>query len=311
MYAADLDGDGDLDVLSASENDNKIAWYENDIFNITQIEPISAVPGNSVNIYGDDINPIAINISFSGTPGTIDTTKSTTSVLNVTVPDIIPGLVNVVVTSPSGFALSQAPTNFTVLSSIPPDTAITQPAITVTADSAYSVYAADLHGDGDMDVLSASRNDNKIPRYDNYATGGFTPPATSTITASANGASSVYAADLDGDGDLDVLSASEFDDKIAWYENDGAGGFTLPPSSTITTAADGALSVYAADLDGDGDLDVLSASFLDGKIAWYENTDGAGSFGPQQIITTDADGATSVFAIDIDGDGDMDVLSAS
>ncbi|TDI88765.1 MAG: T9SS type A sorting domain-containing protein, partial [Caldithrix sp.] len=39
------------------------------------------------------------------------------------------------------------------------------------------------------------------------------------ITTSADGARSVYAVDVDGDGDMDVLSASEFDDKIAWYEN--------------------------------------------------------------------------------------------
>jgi len=39
----------------------------------------------------------------------------------------------------------------------------------------------------------------------------------------------------------------------------------------ITYLADGASSVYAADLDGDGDLDVLSASVLNHTIAWYEN----------------------------------------
>ena len=68
--------------------------------------------------------------------------------------------------------------------------------------------------------------------------------------------------------------------------------------------------MYAADLDGDGDLDVLSASSDDDKIAWYEN-DGTGQFGPQQVITTQADGANSVYAGDFDGDGDLDVLSAS
>ena len=80
----------------------------------------------------------------------------------------------------------------------------------------------------------------------------------------------------------------------------------------ITTSADGAESVYAADLDDDGDMDVLSASsdWKSSKIAWYEN-DGTGLFGPQQVITTTADGAESVYAADLDGDGDMDVLSAS
>ena len=77
------------------------------------------------------------------------------------------------------------------------------------------------------------------------------------ISTSADGALSVYAADVDGDGDMDVLSASEDDSKIAWYENDGSENFT---EHAISTSALYAQSVYAADLDGDGDMDVLSAS---------------------------------------------------
>ena len=45
----------------------------------------------------------------------------------------------------------------------------------------------------------------------------------------------------------------------------------LSGQRAITTEADGASSVYAADVDGDGDLDVLSASFHGDAIAWYEN----------------------------------------
>ena len=78
-----------------------------------------------------------------------------------------------------------------------------------------------------------------------------------TISTSAVSAYSVYAVDVDGDGDMDVLSASSYDDKIAWYENNGSGSFT---EHTITTSADEARSVHAADVDGDGDMDVLSAS---------------------------------------------------
>ena len=94
---------------------------------------------------------------------------------------------------------------------------------------------------------------------------GFTEHVIST---SANSAQNVHAADVDSDGDMDVLSASrEGDDKIAWYENDGSESFT---EHVISTSADFAFSVYAADVDGDGDMDVLSASSYDDKIAWYE-----------------------------------------
>ncbi len=132
------------------------------------------------------------------------------------------------------------------------------------------------------------------------------------ISNAVDSARSVFGADIDGDGDLDALSASSSDNKIAWYENrlnEAAANFS--PPRVISTAANRAYSVFAADLDGDGDPDVLSASNNDDKIAWYENVDGAGSFGPQQVITVDADGAASVFAVDMDGDGDFDVLSAS
>ena len=143
---------------------------------------------------------------------------------------------------------------------------------------------ADLDGDGDQDVLSASVGDDKIAWYEN--TDGLGAwGAQRVITTSADGAVWVYAADLDGDGDFDVLSSSWFDNKFAWYENtDGLG--TFGPQQVITTSVAGAMAVYTADLDGDGDVDVLSASLGDNKVAWYENMNGLGEFGPQQVITT-------------------------
>jgi hypothetical protein len=136
------------------------------------------------------------------------------------------------------------------------------------------VFAADVDGDGDTDVLSASNVDDKIAWYENNGSQNF---ISHTIAFGVDGASSVFAADVDGDGDTDVLSASNADDKIAWYENNGSPNFT---HHTISTAANGAFSVFAADMDGDGDLDALSASVNDDKIAWYEN--GVAKFGGLQ-----------------------------
>ena len=79
----------------------------------------------------------------------------------------------------------------------------------------------------------------------------------------------VHTADLDGDGDVDILATSG---GVVWYENtDGDGSFST--GTDITSSADGAKSVYAADLDGDGDIDVLSGSYNDDRVVWYENLD--------------------------------------
>jgi uncharacterized repeat protein (TIGR01451 family) len=181
-----------------------------------------------------------------------------------------------------------------------------QQIISTNADGAMSVHTADLDGDGDMDVLSASRHDDKIAWYENLGGGLFGDQHI--ISTEANNAWTVHSSDLDGDGDMDVLSASAGDNKIAWYENLGGGLFS--DQQIISTQAEWARTVQAADLDGDGDMDVLSASQNDDKIAWYENL-GGGLFGVQQIISTEADDAESVHTADLDGDGDMDVLSAS
>ncbi|MBI4878894.1 MAG: VCBS repeat-containing protein, partial [Planctomycetes bacterium] len=183
-----------------------------------------------------------------------------------------------------------------------------QRVITSTASGAWSVFATDLDGDGDADVISASVNDDKIAWYENTdGQGTFGPEHV--ISAAADQAMSVFAMDLDGDADADVLSASWGDNKIAWYENtNGLGSFG--PQHVIAFSAMLAIWVSAADLDRDGDADVLSASYNDSKIAWYQNTNGLGTFGPQQVISGTANGPWVAYPTDLDGDGDVDVLSA-
>ena len=177
------------------------------------------------------------------------------------------------------------------------------------AAGAGSVFATDVDGDGDIDVVSASVNDDKVAWYENTDGAGTFGPQQ-VISMLAAGAWSVFAMDVDGDGDADVLSASPFDDKVAWYENtDGAG--TFGPQQIISTQGDAVKSVFATDVDGDGDTDVLAASGNDSEIAWYENLDGAGNFGSRHLISTQTLGAWSIFATDVNGDGASDVLAAA
>jgi len=76
---------------------------------------------------------------------------------------------------------------------------------------------------------------------------------------------------------LDIVSASYKDDTIAWYENDGASNPSWT-ASNIATSANGAESVFVADMDNDGDMDIVSASWIDDTIAWYENNAGIPEF---------------------------------
>ena len=312
VFAADINDDGHLDVLSASFYDDKIAWYENDGDGNFTAHTITTSTDGAVSVFAADVDGDGhmdvLSASYYG--GTIawyendgdenftahTITTSTDGAVSVFAADVDgDGHTDVLSASYYGDTIvwyeNDGDENFTAHT------------ITTSTDWAVSVFAADVNRDGHMDVLSASYSADKIAWYENDGGGNFT---AHTITTSTDGAYSVFAADVNGDGHMDVLSASYGDDKIAWYENDGDENFT---AHTITTSTDGAVSVFAADVNGDGHMDVLSASSLDDKIAWYEN-DGDGSFAAH-TITTSTDGAYSVFAADVDGDGHMDVLSAS
>jgi uncharacterized repeat protein (TIGR01451 family) len=273
VYTADIDGDGDLDLLSASTGDNKIAWYEN-LDGNGNFSPQKIITNSAEHAYS------VFSIDIDG-DGDMDVLSASVYDDKIAWYENIDG---------NG---SFGPTRI----------------ISTLADDPRSIYSCDIDNDGDMDVLSASSEDNKIAWYENIdGSGGFS--AQQIISTNTEWAETVYASDIDGDGDMDVLSASYIDDKIAWYENtDGNGNFSQ--EQIITTAAWGANTVYTSDIDGDGDMDVLAASEQNDKITWYENIDGNGNFSQEQIITSIAHGAFSVFSIDIDGDGDMDVLSAS
>lgn len=183
-----------------------------------------------------------------------------------------------------------------------------QKIIAQNAGNVTSVFATDIDGDGDVDVLSATGCHNEIVWYEN-TNGEGVFGERQLITSVAQYALCVYAADMDSDGDMDVISASRDDDKIAWYKNDGNGNFGV--QLIVSNAINGARSVCASDLDGDGDMDLLSGAYTGNIIAWHENINGEGNFSEPKIITNLVDNVMSVFASDLDGDEDLDVLSAS
>ena len=317
-YAADVDGDGDMDVLSASHYDSKIAWYENDGSEIftEHIITTSAIQVNSVyaaDVDGDGDMDVLSSANFDDkvawyeNDGSQNFTEHVIST-NEADPDSWNYVHFVYAVDVDGdddmdvvfgcqhhekvlWFENDGSENFT-------EHEISSGGIG-NCDG-YDVYPTDVDGDGDMDVLSVCNS--KIIWYENDGSENFTAHSISTLDYGV----SVYAADVDGDGDVDALSASDGDNKLAWYENDGSENFT---EHVIPSSADYLTFVYAADMDGDGNIDVLSSSESDNKIAWYKN-DGSENF-TEYVISTSANYAKTVHAMDINGDGYMDALSAS
>lgn len=319
----DVDGDGDIDVLSTSINDDTIGWYENldgqgsfsDIHIISANAP-QAFDHALSDMDGDDDPDLLVVLIGNGEivwyenlgQGTFGTqhgiAQNNEEVYSIHVADLDGDGDNDVLAA--DFREYIWYENLDGLGNFGPENVITDFS---DRSWAFSVHAADLDGDNDLDLACVYGGDDRVVWYENLdGQGSFGDP--NILTDQANGAFSVYVDDIDGDGDLDVLSAALDDDTVAWYENlDGLGNFG--PMRVITTLANIATMVRTADIDGDGDKDVLSSSDQDNKVAWYENTDGQGNFGSQQIISNTLLRARFVLAGDFDGDDDPDVLSAS
>ncbi|MDC8003712.1 T9SS type A sorting domain-containing protein [Aureisphaera galaxeae] len=166
----------------------------------------------------------------------------------------------------------------------------------------------DFNGDSKLDIVASSYIDDKIAWYENLGDGIFGPQ--NIITNVANDTRMIAVGDIDNDGDLDVASASSQDDKIVWYRNrDGNGDFGLPIS--ILKNGDVFSSVDFADLNGDGEMDIVASSFLDNEIAWYPNQNGAFNFQTQHIINNYVGNPTHVYTLDFDHDGDPDIVTFS
>jgi len=136
------------------------------------------------------------------------------------------------------------------------------------------------------------------------------PAVTSGLTASK----SVEVGDIDGDGDADLLVANGLNGSILWYESDGNTNPSFPVAHLIDNNILDAAHASLADLDGDGDLDIIAAVRVSASVAvWYENIGGLppvfeartlGTIGPNNI----GNRVNAARAGDLDDDGDLDVV---
>lgn len=270
VYAVDIDGDGDLDILASSRNDGTISLFRNYDgqgnfkieFITTNIPSLESI--HAADLDGDgDIDIVAV----SSATDTVFWYKNTDGLGTFAAPQTIV----------SGFG------------------------------NPIDVISADLDGDNDLDIIVGFSGANRVSWFENTdGAGNF--GNIQDITLLVDNVSQIAAGDIDNDGDIDILSATAIDDKLAWYENtDGLGTFG---AQQIIVSLENAHTISVADFDGDGDLDVVGSSGLIGALSWYENVDGQGAYGASHLIAnTGANNLfTSQYPADVDGDGDTDIV---
>ena len=286
-FPADMDGDGDIDVLAA--------------------KPGSPFGGGSIVIYRNNGNGsfTELNNRFPG--------SSAALVSNVVGSDLDnDGDIDVVVGS-SGFSSGgvRVYRNNGNLS-------FTRTFDNGNAPGLWDIHLADLNGDNRPEIMfSLGGSFDQIGVYVNSGNlsswGNLIPVKSGTNTGDEP--RSIHAADIDGDGDVDVMSVNYLSNQLSYYPNSRIGGPQQVRHVTSASQTRGPRNLRTGDINGDGVLDMISTSVLDGKVAWYRGT-GRGNFASQQIIHRYQTGANEqgprgLDVVDMDGDGDLDVLSTS
>jgi len=175
-----------------------------------------------------------------------------------------------------------------------------------TRPHTHSVVAADVTGDGRLDVLTTNADDDSVSILLGDGAGGLAPAPGSPFPAGRHPYEGLCVADLDGDGRLDVVVPNLHGRSVTALLGDGRGGFRFAPGSPIA-AGDRPGFTALGDVDGDGLPDIV-ATHDDDPIVHVLRNEGGGRFRPapgSPIVLDETVWGAAVADVDADGRADL------
>ena len=212
------------------------------------------------------------------------------------------------------FVTEYMPTRFNLLYHNNGDgtfTQTTQSALSLEAKYSIGATWCDYDNDGDLDLYVPNTNNAPNSLYTNEGNGVFTKVTSGAIvTDSANSVGCSWG-DYNNDGYMDLFVANSGNQVNNLYQNLGNGSFAKVTSGIVVTETGNSHGSAWADMDNDGDLDLMVTNDQNGTNSLYTNN-GDGTFSKfENVINTDVANSFGTAWGDYDNDGDLDLLVAN
>lgn len=312
VAVADVDGDGDLDIVAACELAHLI-YFENPGEDVRRGDWPRLIPSVTQD-RGSFIRVFLADLNGNGTPEVISPNKGAQD--------------------PTQARQEPRPISFFELTGDPLDDASWREHVLIEFPWPINARPVDLDGDGDFDIVGGSVAERRAVWFENESRDGefaFTTHPIELVPADPDAdevmvhAFNMDFADLSGDGRLDIVT---FDTpplvgrRLLWLEQPAEPGSPWPYHLIDSYAPDSLVGVRVADVDGDGNSDIMTGGYsltprdsdeptpdgALGRLAWYQNA-GDGDWVRHDFSRRQRGMYDKFIARDMDADGDIDFVT--